>query len=146
MRQEWNYWRKRELQTLAPIYTTAPERLIGHRHVNDPLAIAREFHIVGGNSGQEGQKAVGAAIVADKFRTRKISIRKDLLAISTGNTEDELHWTRCELHGQCFPAQQTVFLPYCVDLISAEDMASEKEIAAIGSPHSATFLGWIVPG
>src|SRR5580693_5716933 len=146
MRQEWNHRRKCELQTLRAIGAAAPKGAVWYRDIDDPLAISREVHVISGNSGLKGQEPVGVAVITHKFGTWEPAIGKELLAIKTGNTEGELHWTGCELHGESFLTHQAISLTQCEDLIAAGDSTIKEIIAAIGSPYSAAFLRWIVPG
>ena len=74
------------MEALAAIRPAPPQRTVRNGAVSDPLAIARESQIVGGNASQKRDKLFGRAVIADDFPALLHALNKQLLAIERGHS------------------------------------------------------------
>src|ERR1700733_6333613 len=116
------------------------------RHVNDPVAIAREIGPAGRYAWKVDGKLSRFAIHPDQIETELLSDDEQILSFRTRRGITEHKRADRQLGGlsTCFakPGGAVAQRP---DVLGVVACGFEQKILSIGSPGSSKFLGGLVP-
>ncbi len=88
-RQVGDNWRVGQLQAIAAVNATAPERVLRVGNVSDPLGVAGKIEFSGRNSRKKRHKLMRLGIVADEFGAILYRVDKKSLTIRAGRQVHE---------------------------------------------------------
>src|ERR1700686_2050760 len=116
------------------------------RHVNDPLAIAREIGLAGRYARKVDGELSRFTIHADQIETELLSDDEQILSIRTrrGITEHKRAHRQLAGLSTCF-AKPRGAVAQRPDVLGVVACGFEQKVLSIGSPGSSKFLGGLVP-